>query len=158
MSNNYLSDEEFLEKLPQIGEGSEFRYETVVLPMGPNDLARMLSEVQRSYDETRSRISKLTGIGIGMSMIGRLRDIISLESDILDALRDRTADDIEEPYNYIVASMLWTVARINGDLSSLLDGICDGRVEDDPDSGAMDDCLLKLRILKSRMDGIPISS
>ncbi len=109
MSNNYLSDEEFLEKLPQIGEGSEFRYETVVLPMGPNDLARMLSEVQRSYDETRSGISKLTGIGIGMSMIGRLRDIISLESDILDALRDRTADDIEEPYNYIVASTLWTV-------------------------------------------------
>lgn len=171
MSSTYISDEEFLEKLPQIGEGSEFRYETVILPMGPNDLAIMMSEAQSSYDAVRSRISKLTGEDAGMGIMerircrfrtmgysGRLHEIMTLESELLDTLRTKIDDGVEMPYNYVIASALKATVRINRDLSSILDDISDGHVKDESDSTAMVDCDRKLRVQKSKVDGILASS
>lgn len=171
MSDRFLSKEEFLEKLPQIGEGSEFRYETVMLPMGPDDLKEMMSEALRSYDTVKSRISKLIGNDTSLNTFERIRckfrtmgysgkllEIVSLESDLLDTLRTNIDNGVDEPYNYIFASALKTISGINSDMSSVLDSISDGRVRNGSDSTAMVECDRELRDQKSRVDGILASS
>lgn len=142
MIGDYLTDEEFLEKLPQIGEGSEFRYDTVILPMGPDDLPRMLSEARLSFDDLMSRVQE----PVTTDRRDRLSGMMALESDILDALRSEIDDGVEEPRNYIIASVLKSIVRVNGELSSILDRASDGNEEDV--SAGISECERELGILK----------
>ena len=162
MHDDFLSDEDFQEKLRDIGESPEFRYETDILPIESLDIDRMLRQACESFDSTSLKVRSFIGNDEGMRAFdrlsrrvkaapyaGRLRDILRLESEILDLSKKIIDSRDNDGSVYVAASALMVVEKVNGQLDSFIDGKV-GRSET-VDLNAVDDCDRELRVQKEKV-------
>lgn len=122
--------------LKNVGKGSDFRYESAMVPMDRDHVRRMLSDTRDSFTDTSSEVFRFrscieSGRGTNRRRqhsilrrhIVKIDSIMAMESDILDqALRILDAGDTETIHLQILASALMTISRINGELVDMMHG------------------------------------
>lgn len=154
------TDQDFIRELPNIGEGSEFRYETVVVPTVLENLRTMLSDLEKSSHNLTSRLKgpidengRTTAVLFRRSERKRLSEqfdeIMSAESDIISMVHGILDHGCDESAVYVISSTLNTVRKVNMELGRILD-----RAETHPSLSDVADCLRELEIQRSMIDRI----
>lgn len=161
------SDEYLSQKVKNVGQGSDFRYDTVVVPMTAGALVEMMAEAEESFHHVLDIINSLDGKVTGgitahirdffvvRPIRNKLEKIIDLESEILEKVHVAlVADSLDRVDQYILASAMKTTMQCNKHLEAILDSSFRNLTQIISESSELQQYDSQLRVQKNSVMGI----
>ena len=145
-----LIDGSMFEELRKVGDGSDFRYRTVVLPDTSRNVLNFKEEAERAFERLSSRAGDVTDSYVH----GKLSEICGLEHDILASSETVLNHYCYEPFCFILASAYTTIIRVNIELEKILEGSIEMSRYEDLDATGLSDYDSELRSQLDHMDGL----
>lgn len=143
-------DSSVFEELRKVGDGSDFRYHTVVLPDTSRNVLNFKKEAERTYE----RLSSMDGEVTDSPVHEKLSEICGLEHDILVSSETILNHSCDEPFCFILASAYTTIIRVNIELEKILDGSIEMSHCEDLEATKLSNYDSELRSQLDHMDGL----
>ena len=147
-------DSSMFEELRKVGDGSDFRYHTVVLPDTSRNVLNFKEEAERTFKILSSKVS-----GVMDSPVrDKLLEICGLEHDILVSSETILNHSCDEPFCFILASAYTTIIRVNIELEKILDGSTEMIYNEDLETVELSNYDFELRSQLDHLDGLLASA
>ena len=143
-------DSSVFEEPRKVGDGSDFRYHTVVLPDTSRNVLNFKKEAERTYE----RLSSMDGEVTDSPVHEKLSEICGLEHDILVSSETILNHSCDEPFCFILASAYTTIIRVNVELEKILDGSIEMSYCEDLKATKLSNYDSELRSQLDHMDGL----